>query len=215
MKKTCVWLLLAATAGSTVFAVSACSREQPPAKAQAPAAPAKAERNPDWATPVQMEGVPNLHKVADGLYRSAQPTAEGFKNLEKLGIKTVINLRALHDDADETKGVKLRRIDVPVNTWHIETEDVVRVMQELAKKENGPFLIHCQHGADRTGLMCAMYRILVQGWTKDKALAEMTDGGYGYHTVWANIITFIRDADVEKLKAAAAPPKPAPANKGQ
>ena len=30
-----------------------------------------------WAVPVTLAGVPNLHKVADGLYRSAQPTAEG------------------------------------------------------------------------------------------------------------------------------------------
>jgi hypothetical protein len=29
------------------------------------------------AVPVTLAGVPNLHKVADGLYRSAQPTAEG------------------------------------------------------------------------------------------------------------------------------------------
>ena len=26
-------------------------------------------------------------------------------------------------------------------------------MSMLKKTENGPFLIHCQHGADRTGLM--------------------------------------------------------------
>ena len=28
-----------------------------------------------------LAGVPNLHKVADGLYRSAQPTAEGMTNI--------------------------------------------------------------------------------------------------------------------------------------
>jgi protein tyrosine/serine phosphatase len=199
MKKIGAWLLLAVILGSATFLISAESTTPAPAAA-------KAERNPEWAAPVPLAGVPNLHKVADGVYRSAQPTAEGFKNLEKLGIKTVINLRALHDDAGETKGTKLRRVDVPVNTWHIEEADVIRVMTLLAQKENGPFLIHCQHGADRTGLMCAMYRILVQGWTKDKALDEMTNGGYGYHTVWANIITYIQKADVAKLKAATAPP---------
>ena len=40
----------------------------------------------------------------------------------------------------------------------------------LKDAENGPFLIHCQHGADRTGLMSAMYRILEQGWTPEDAL---------------------------------------------
>ena len=39
-------------------------------------------------------------------------------------------------------------------------------MRMLKKTENGPFLIHCQHGADRTGLMSAMYRMLEQDWTR-------------------------------------------------
>ena len=38
----------------------------------------KAARPEKWAVPMTLAGVPNLHKVADGLYRSAQPTAEGM-----------------------------------------------------------------------------------------------------------------------------------------
>jgi len=71
----------------------------------------------------------------------------------------------------------------------------------LKKPENGPFLIHCQHGADRTGLMTAMYRILEQGWSPEDALQELTDGGFGYHSMWKNIIDYVRSADVDKLKA--------------
>lgn len=41
-----------------------------------------------WAAPVSMNGVPNLHKVSDTLYRSAQPTAEGMANLKAHGIKS-------------------------------------------------------------------------------------------------------------------------------
>ncbi len=54
-----------------------------------------------WAKPIQMGGVPNLHKVSDTLYRSAQPSAEGMKNLKAVGIQTVINLRSFHSDRDE------------------------------------------------------------------------------------------------------------------
>ncbi|HEX7917405.1 hypothetical protein [Rudaea sp.] len=48
-------------------------------------------------------------------------------------------------------------------------------------------LIHCWHGADRTGVVCAAYRMVVQGWSKADARAEMFDGGFGYHAVWRNI----------------------------
>jgi hypothetical protein len=56
-------------------------------------------RPSNWAQPVKLDGAPNLHKVTDKLYRSAQPSAEGMKNLKNLGIKTIINLRAFHSES--------------------------------------------------------------------------------------------------------------------
>ncbi len=162
------------------------------------------ERPAQWAVPITMAGVDNLHKISEGLYRSAQPTREGMKNLEKMGIKTVINLRAFHSDSDTISGTTLLNDVLSVKTWHIEDEDVIRVLRTIQKKENGPFLIHCLHGADRTGVMSALYRIVVQGWTKEDALKEMVDGGYGFHPVWTNIITYVKNVDVERIKHAVA-----------
>jgi len=158
------------------------------------------DRPPQWAVPMKVQGVSNLHKINDSLYRSAQPTEEGMKNLEKMGIKTIINLRAFHSDKNKLKGTGLLNNELSVKTWHIEDEDVIRVLKIISKKENGPFLIHCQHGADRTGVMSAMYRIVVQGWSKDEAISEMVDGGYGFHSVWSNIIEYVKDVDVERIK---------------
>jgi len=45
----------------------------------------------------------------------------------------------------------------------------------------------------------------VQGWTKDEAIAEMTQGGFGFHEVWQNLVEYLRDLDVEKLKRQAFP----------
>jgi len=169
-----------------------------------PAAAGGSERPAQWATPITMAGVGNLHKINKGLYRSAQPTKEGMKNLEKLGIKTVINLRAFHSDSDEISGTELLNDALSVKTWHMEDEDVIQVLRIIRKKENGPFLIHCLHGADRTGVMSAMYRIVAQGWTKEAALQEMVEGGYGFHPVWTNIITYVKNVDIDKIKHAVA-----------
>jgi protein tyrosine/serine phosphatase len=181
--------------------VAAQSTDAPsPATASAPA-PASA-RPEHWAVPVALEGVPNLHRITPTLYRSEQPTAVGMKNLEKLGIRTVINLRWFNNDRKEAHGTSLRTERVKILTWNVDDKHVVEVMRMLKQTENGPFLIHCQHGADRTGLMSAMYRVLEQGWTADDALAELTEGGYGYHSIWTNILRYVRSADVDKLRAA-------------
>jgi protein tyrosine/serine phosphatase len=157
-----------------------------------------------WAEAIELEGVPNLHRITPMLYRSEQPTALGMQNLEKLGIRTIINLRAFNDDDDEVRGTKLRTQRTRILTWNVDDRHVIEVMRMLKDEANGPYLIHCQHGADRTGLMSAMYRILEQGWKREDALAELTDGGYGYHAMWRNILRYVSSADVEKLRAAIA-----------
>ena len=185
-----------------LFAALAALVMAPASSQEAKPAAAPAARPARWAEPVTLAGVPNLHRLTPTLYRSEQPTALGMQNLEQLGIRTVINLRAFNDDRDEMRGTALRAVHVPVHTWHLETEDIVAVMRELRHPENGPFLIHCQHGADRTGLMSAMYRMLEQGWSADDALAELVDGGYGYHSMWRNIKRYVRSADVDALRSA-------------
>lgn len=155
---------------------------------------------PSWATPIALEGLPNLHKVSDDLYRSAQPTALGMQNLTNLGIKTVINLRTFHSDEGEMAGVPINRVHIWMKTWHAEREDVLRFLQIVTVPTNTPVLVHCQHGADRTGLMCAMYRIVVQGWSKEDALQEMTKGDFGFHEMWSNLPKWIDKVDVEGLK---------------
>ncbi len=159
-----------------------------------------AERDPAWAERLEHPGLPNLHRVGPNLFRCAQPTEEGLRTAEKLGIKTVINLRGFHSDKDEAKGTNLKTEHIRFNTWNAKDEHVVRFLKIIADTNAGPFLIHCKHGADRTGTMTAIYRVAVQGWTKDDAIREMTKGGFGYHAIWRNLIRYLKKADVEALK---------------
>ena len=73
-----------------------------------------------WATPLKVEGVPNLYRVSDNLYRSVQPTAEGMRNLKKTGIKTVVNLRSFHSDWDEIGSTGLGYEHIYMKTFQIE-----------------------------------------------------------------------------------------------
>jgi len=160
-----------------------------------------AERPAKWAQPVNGTCVKNFNRVTPHLYRAAQPDAAGMHELEKLGVKTVINLRDHNDDTKEARGTNLRLCHVKMNAWHIEDEDIVRVLAILRRRQDGPFLIHCQHGADRTGVACAMFRIVEQGWSREDAIRELTDGGYGFHKIWTGIPRYLRKADIEKIRS--------------
>jgi tyrosine-protein phosphatase SIW14 len=153
-----------------------------------------------WAESIELPGLPNLHKVSENLYRGAQPTAEGMKQLEKLGIKTVINLRATHSDRDEIKGTLLAYEHINMTTLNIKDKDVIHFLQIVTDPNRTPAFVHCQHGADRTGTMCAIYRIAVQDWSKDEAIEEMTKGGFGYHSIWRNLPKYVRKLDVQDIK---------------
>ncbi len=153
-----------------------------------------------WARPMEISGLPNFHQVSPVLFRSAQPSAEGFAELKKMGIRTVVNLRSFHSDEDLLKDTDLRYESIPVNTWELKEEDAVRFLKIVTDPAKTPVLVHCQHGADRTGTMVAAYRIFLCGWTKEEALKEMTEGGFGFHSVWKNLIRFVENLDTDSIR---------------
>jgi protein tyrosine phosphatase (PTP) superfamily phosphohydrolase (DUF442 family) len=153
-----------------------------------------------WARPVMLDGVPNLHQVSTDLYRSAQPSAQGMRNLKQKGIATVVNLRSFHSDRDEIGETGLAYEHIYMKAWHPERKEIVRFLQIVTDSKRTPVLVHCQHGADRTGTMCALYRVAVQGWTKEEAVREMTEGGYGFHEVWQNLPDWIAQLDIESIR---------------
>ena len=159
-----------------------------------------------WAPPMDRPGLPNLHKVSDDLYRGAQPTAEGMRELEKMGVKTVVNLRSFHSDRDEIGETALGYEHIYMKAWHAEDEEIVRFLRIVTDRSRTPVFVHCQHGADRTGTLCAIYRIAVQGWTKAEAIREMTEGGFGFHEGWRNLIEYIQGLDIEAIKRRAGLP---------
>ncbi len=169
-----------------------------------------AVRPPAWAKPLTVAGAPNLHRLNDRLYRGAQPTAEGMRNLRQLGIKTIVNLRSFNSDRDEIGDNSFGYEHIYMKAWHPEVEEIVRFLKIVTDPARVPVLVHCQHGADRTGTMCALYRIVVEGWSKADALREMTEGGFGFHSVWVNLPPWIEKLDIAAVREAAGLPAARP-----
>jgi protein-tyrosine phosphatase len=162
--------------------------------------PSTPHRPETWAQPVKAEGVPNLYRVTGELYRSDQPSALGMQNLKKLGIKTIFSLRSFHSDRDKISETGLEYEQIYMKPWHGEEEDAVQFLRIVTDTKRTPVLVHCQRGADRTGAMIAVYRIAVQGWSKEEAIREMTEGGFGFHTTWENLPRWVRKLDIDSVK---------------
>ena len=124
------------------------------------------------ATREEVRGVPRFAVVSPVLSRGAQPTREGFRQLRERGIRTVVALRWAHDDDAALAGLGLNSYRLRAKQWHPEKEDVVRAMKVILTPQYQPVFVHCQAGKDRTGLVVAVYRILVDGWSVDDAIAE-------------------------------------------
>jgi protein tyrosine/serine phosphatase len=146
--------------------------------------------------------LPNFHRVTPTLYRGAQPEDEGFGELKKMGIKTVVNLRDMSSDRSETEEHGLGYVHIDQQAWHAEEEELLAFLRVAVDPAQHPIFVHCLHGADRTGTSIAAYRIVVQGWTKQEAIREMTDGGFGYHSIWTNLIRHLEQLDVERMRNA-------------
>lgn len=157
-------------------------------------------RQQDWATLIHAPG--NLYSVTPTFFRSARLRPQDVPRLQALGIKTVVSLRAFHRDDNILRGSNIRPVNVPINTWHISDGKIIQALRAIrAAQRHGPVLLHCQHGADRTGLVTAMYRMLYQQRNKEDALREMKEGGYGYHAMWKNIESYLMHVDVEAIRA--------------
>ncbi len=156
--------------------------------------------NATTAIVIELTGCPNLHKVSDRLYRSAQPKKEGFINLEKTGIKTVVNLRAHHSDEKLLKDTSLEHIRIKTDPWAVKEEHIVAFLKIATDPEKTPVLVHCRHGADRTGAMVAAYRVIVEGWDREKAIKEMTAGPFEFHKIFKNIPKLIKNLNTEEIK---------------
>lgn len=129
--------------------------------------------------------LPNFHQVNSNLFRGGQPTEQGIKELQKMGVRTVVDLRDQDSRAGKeevlVKAAGMKFINVPLENWlapnAVFLEDL---MKHLNSPENQPVFVHCKRGSDRTGTVIAVYRITHDGWTGEQASEEAKKFGLGW-----------------------------------
>jgi protein tyrosine/serine phosphatase len=169
-----------------------------------------APRNPRWAAPLQAPGLDNFYRVSATLYRGAQPTSQGLAELRRLGVRTVVSLRAFHGEHELVAKAGLGYERISFKVWHPEDEDLRRFLAIVSDPARQPVFVHCQRGADRTGTAVAVYRICVGGWSREAAIDEMTNGGYRFNPTLTYLLEYLRTFDVAALSATIAKSPAAP-----
>ncbi|WP_373776577.1 dual specificity protein phosphatase family protein [Porphyromonas loveana] len=143
----------------------------------------------------------NFYRIDKGVYRSEQPDEEDFKALERFGIREVLNLRYWHSDDDEARGRNLQLHRVRTSAHNLELSELIEALR-IVKQRKGNILIHCKHGSDRTGAVCALYRMVFQNVPKAAAIKEMKEGGFGFHRIYRNIVRMLEEADISQVRQA-------------
>ena len=156
---------------------------------------------------LKLTGLPNGGKITDGLFRGAQPHAEGVAQLKKLGITTIVDLRGenhelVEKERKQAESLGMRFVKIPVSGWSPPSNEQVAQFLALFDDRKEKVFVHCRFGDDRTGVFVATYRMTFDGWPAEQAMKEMYF--FGFNGFWHPAMkSYIHDFP-EKLKTAPA-----------
>ena len=146
----------------------------------------------------------NFHEVEEGkLYRSGQFHRRNISTLQDgYEIGLILNLRNWINDSYEVKGTNIKEYRVRMRAKRIMDSDVIEALKVIVNSSK-PVLVHCYHGSDRTGCIVACYRMVVQMWPREEAIAEFEKKELGYNEAFfPNIRNYLEKVDIESLRKA-------------
>jgi protein tyrosine phosphatase (PTP) superfamily phosphohydrolase (DUF442 family) len=122
----------------------------------------------------------NRHRVGARAWRSAQPAPHHIRALARRGIRTVVNLRGerlcgsywLEREACRRYGIEL--VNFQVRSRDAPSREELKAACDLFERIQYPMLMHCKSGADRAGLMSALYLFVKEGVPLDHARRELS-----------------------------------------
>lgn len=137
------------------------------------------------------DGLHNFHVVEPGtLFRCGQPRTTDLNGiLAGHGLRTIICARGgtrhplrgrwFRKEARWCREHGVELVHMPFSDAAAPPAEVFdRFLSIVRDPARRPVLVHCEQGFHRTGVLCASYRVVVGGWTLERALAEMAALGF-------------------------------------
>jgi len=125
---------------------------------------------------------PKIFRVDDHVYRGRQPRKADFPELQKMGIRTVLDLRGgpIHKPRErkEVEAAGMQYISIRLSgIFAPQYDEIGRILAVLQDPKRTPVFVHCRRGDDRAGMVIACYRIVHDHWSNEQALAEAREHG--------------------------------------
>ena len=125
--------------------------------------------------------LPNFHVVHSFLFRGGEPTPAGLKQLQRMGVKTIIDLRAhpemVRQESEQARALGMQYINLPMSSKAPTSRQIGTFITTVSQAEKAPdrgaVFVHCAHGSDRTGCLIGIWRVSREGWSYDQAYKEM------------------------------------------
>lgn len=154
-----------------------------------------------------MVATTNFHPVIAGeVYRSSQPSPAAIALFQKeYGIRTIINLRGDNNgrgwydqEIAQARELDINHIDFRMSSSRELSQEQAARLVELMRDAPKPLLIHCQAGADRTGLASALYLAAIA--KSGEAAAEKQMSIFYGHLPLSFTHAYAMDRTFEKLE---------------
>ena len=122
----------------------------------------------------------NHKEIAPGVFRSNQPTERRFRVYHARGLRSVLNLRGwdvyAHYQYEERlcqelgmrlENIKLKARDAP-------SREGINAIVDCLNTLEKPLLFHCKSGADRAGLVSAVYLMVYEAASVQEAMKQLS-----------------------------------------
>jgi len=125
----------------------------------------------------------NVHVVEEGkLYRSAQLDRNQFEQIiAKYGIKSILNLRGAdpgqswyENEISISKTLEVKHFDYGISASDVVPTEQANEILQIVRDAPKPMLIHCQAGADRSGLVAALFLAEVETRPAGEAVGQLS-----------------------------------------
>ncbi|HBN31583.1 MAG: protein tyrosine phosphatase [Rhodobacterales bacterium] len=130
----------------------------------------QAQRHFDWVDHGVLRKLwTNFYPVADGVFRSNQPSAKRLLKLSEMGMKSVLNLRGTSPysyhlfEVEACRELGLGLTDINLSATALPSLATLLELECHFKTLERPFVMHCKSGADRAGFASALYLLLIKG----------------------------------------------------
>jgi protein tyrosine/serine phosphatase len=128
-------------------------------------------------------------RVTTDLFRGGQPHRGHLELLHAVGVRTIVCLRreaapVWRAEAAAAERLGMRFCHFPwYGIFGAGDQLIDGVLAAMSDVSEGRVYVHCKRGRDRTSVVVALYRVLVEGWAPHVAWQrEVLD--YGWRSIW-------------------------------